>query len=145
MVNLIPTCIVSSKKLFQDDSSQFWKTMYSREANVSFCTSSHKAKNQWWPVYTGFTVFLATTTKTNTSGNTFFNTDIILIVGRFIQCLLSDYRISGFFTEAKFHDFLPNWWIFLAVYLIFAKNWTLIDFKIIFWKTVALCEIHREN
>ena len=28
MVNLIPTCIVSNKKLFQDDSSQFWKTMY---------------------------------------------------------------------------------------------------------------------
>ena len=28
MVNVIPTCIVSNKKLFQDDSSQFWKTMY---------------------------------------------------------------------------------------------------------------------
>ena len=28
MVNLIPTCIVSNKTLFQDDSSQFWKTMY---------------------------------------------------------------------------------------------------------------------
>jgi hypothetical protein len=28
MVNLIPTCIVSNKKLFQDDSSQFWKAMY---------------------------------------------------------------------------------------------------------------------
>ena len=28
MVNLIPTCIVSIKKLLQDDSSQFWKTMY---------------------------------------------------------------------------------------------------------------------
>ena len=28
MVNLIPTCIVSNKKLFHDDSSQFWKTMY---------------------------------------------------------------------------------------------------------------------
>jgi hypothetical protein len=45
MVNHIPTCIVSNKNLFQDDSSQFWKTMYSREANVSFCTSSHQAKN----------------------------------------------------------------------------------------------------
>ena len=28
MVNLIPTCIVSNKKLLHDDSSQFWKTMY---------------------------------------------------------------------------------------------------------------------
>ena len=28
MVNVIPTCIVSNEKLFQDDSSQFWKTMY---------------------------------------------------------------------------------------------------------------------
>jgi hypothetical protein len=44
----------------------------------------------------------------------------VLTVGRFIQCLLSDYRISGFFTGAKFRDFLPNWLIFLAIYLIFA-------------------------
>ena len=28
LINLIPTCKVSNKKLFQDDSSQFWKTMY---------------------------------------------------------------------------------------------------------------------
>jgi hypothetical protein len=37
MVNLIPTCIVSSKKkLFQDDSSQFWK-----KARENYVTTGH--------------------------------------------------------------------------------------------------------
>jgi hypothetical protein len=44
----------------------------------------------------------------------------VLTVGRFIQSLLSDYRISVFFTGAKFAIFFQIGGFFLGVYLIFA-------------------------